>query len=54
MTDHELMLISLAMLAGFVLGFGGGWHLRPKRKPAEITMLADGELRIDTGWKPKE
>lgn len=50
-TDWELMLISFGLLAGFALGFSGGWHLRPKRKPSEITMLADGRMRVDTGYK---
>lgn len=54
MTDYELMLISIALLAGFVLGFGGGYWLRPKRKPGEITMLADGRMRIDTGYKERK
>ena len=48
--DDLLAAFSLGTIAALPLGFAMGYYLRPKCKPTEITMLATGAVRVDTGF----
>lgn len=51
MNDTCLMMFSLGGIAGFVLGFGTGYHLRPKKNYQILQMDSEGTVKVNTGYK---